>query len=167
MRPPRSPARSTPMHTAQPADQQTRSSMNHDPSTLAKNSLKRLQVIPEMLILLTDLVAHPGASDLLFPVMLTRTSVTRTRTRTCGSRARTRTRTRTLEEIGLKESKDFKGRLNSKSLHDYIQLKQIKITAKCSLNNTTNICNNKMLSYGRETALQGAIVLAKCGRLEL
>jgi len=30
------------------------------------------------------------------------------------------------------------------------------------------LCNdNKMLSYGRETARQGALVLAKSGRLEL
>jgi len=35
----------TGLHTAVPADQQTRSSMNHDASTSARNSMKRL-VIP-------------------------------------------------------------------------------------------------------------------------
>ena len=33
--------------------------------------------------------------------------------------------------------------------------------------NTWNIVKNKMLSYRRETALQGTLVLAESGRLEL
>jgi len=37
-----------------------------------------------------------------------------------------------------------------------------------TINEIDMLCNdNKMLSYGRETARQGALVLAKSGRLEL
>jgi len=38
---------------------------------------------------------------------------------------------------------------------------------RCEILNLSSSTENKMLSYRRETALQGALISAKSGRLEL